>query len=152
MNIDLSEANYKEILAGLVGVIILVVANALLSKRKKLIVKGIRVEGVVYALERERNSSDNVQEYYSPIIRFVTVEKEWVTEKYTFAVSSNSSVIGSSYKEGDKVIVIYDPNYITNFIIDDFNAKIIGPFFIVLGALMVIGAIIHFVYYSGFHF
>lgn len=153
MNIDLSDANYIEIVVGLIGVALIVAGNGISAKRKKIIAVGIKVEGVVFALEEETSSiSNNRRILYSPIIRFVTADKEWVTEKYMFSVSSKHTVINPSYKEGDKVNVIYDPKNIKDFVIDDFNAKATGPVCVVIGTLAIIGSILHFVYQSGFHF
>jgi hypothetical protein len=153
MNIDLSDANYIEIVAGIFGIAFLIVGSAFSAKRKKLITSGIRVQGIVYAMEQETSGNHGVHKIlYSPIIRFVTVEKEWVTEKYLFGVSSNHTLINPSYKEGNEVTVIYEPDNVRNFIIDDFNAKMISSLFIIIGTLAIISSIVHFVYQSGFHF
>ncbi|MCQ6956714.1 DUF3592 domain-containing protein [Mucilaginibacter aquariorum] len=153
MNIELSDANYIEIVAGIIGIAFIIAGNAFSTKRKKLISSGIRVEGVVYAMEQETSRNHGAYKIlYSPIIRFVTTEKEWVTEKYLFGVSSKHTLINPSYREGDKVTVIYEPGNVKNFIIDDFNAKAVSPLFIILGTLVIISSILHYVYQSGFHF
>jgi hypothetical protein len=153
MNIELSDANYIEIVGGLIGVALVVAGNGMSAKRKKIITTGIKVEGVVFALEEETsNFGGNRRTLYSPVIRFITIDKEWVTEKYMFGISSKHAVINPSYKEEDKVNVIYDPKNIKDFVIDDFNAKAIGPLCVVIGTLAIIGSILYFVYQSGFNF
>jgi hypothetical protein len=118
MNIDLNEANYIEIVAGLIGLALLVAGNGVSAKRKKIITTGIKAEGVVFAMEEEISSMQGTRHtLYSPIIRFVTIDKEWVTEKYMFGISSRNTVINPSYKKGDKVTVIYDPKNIKDFVI-----------------------------------
>jgi hypothetical protein len=145
MNIDLSDANYIEIVAGLIGAIVLVIGNSLSTTRTKVKSTGVKVEGLVFALEEITGPNDYRRRYYIPIIRFITLEKEWVTEKYSLGLGYKSMTISSSYKEGDKVTVIYDPKNITTFIIDDFTSKVIGPVSTIIGVLTIIGAIIHFV-------
>jgi len=153
MNIELSDANYIEIVGGLIGIAILIAGNGVSAKRKKITTTGIKVKGVVFAMDEEiSNSGGHRYTIYSPIIRFVTTDKEWVTEKYTFGISSRHAFINPSYKEGDNVTVIYDPKNIRDFIIDDFNSKVIGPLCVVIGTLAIIGSIVHYILQSGFHF
>ena len=140
-------------LGGLIGVALAIAGSGMSAKRKKIIATGIKAEGVVFAMEEEIDSMRGSRHIlYAPIIRFVTTEREWVTEKYVFGVSSRHTITNPSYKEGDKVTVIYDPKNIKDFVIDDFNSKVIGPLFLIIGTLAIIGSILHFVYQSGFYF
>lgn len=102
----------------------------ILQKRKRagLLGKGIKAEGEVSELVfggATKNSS-----VYYPVIRFLTLEKEWVTQKYDIGGSSNA------YHLGDKVKVIYDPENPLNFTIDDTRAKVVGPLFAVIGIVI----------------
>ena len=49
-------------------------------KRRKLLGKGTKVDGVVFNLI-EGGSTKNSSVYY-PVVRFPTAEGEWVTQKY----------------------------------------------------------------------
>jgi hypothetical protein len=85
------------LLAG--GAFLAVWGSAKMTERRKLLKNGARVEGTVM----ENDYSGNGSSYY-PVIRYVTLEKEWVTKKYD---------IGSSppaFKEGETVRVIYSPD------------------------------------------
>lgn len=97
-------------------------------KRGRLLGNGIKVEGVVFELA-DGGSTRNSTFYY-PVIRFLTMEKEWVAQKYDIGGSSNV------YHIGDKVKVIYDPENPTNFTIDDTRAKVAGPLFKVIGIII----------------
>lgn len=97
-------------------------------KRGKLLGNGIKVEGVVFDLI-EGGSTKNSSVYY-PVIRFLTAEKEWVTQKYDIGGSSNA------YHKGDELKVIYDPENPSNFTIDDIRAKVAGPLFKVIGIII----------------
>jgi len=97
-------------------------------KRGRLLGIGIKVDGVVFELVK--GSSTKNSTFYYPVIRFLTMEKEWVTQKYDIGGSSNV------YHEGDKLKVIYDPENPLNFTVDDTRAKIAGPLFKVIGIVI----------------
>jgi len=105
------------------------------QKVSKLAKSGVKVEGVVFTVGSDAEVSigfgrQNIMGSSSyPTIRFVTAEKEWVTQKY--------NVSGfPGYKEGDKVTVIYNPEKITEFILEDTSTKIIS-YFLWLGILII---------------
>ena len=103
------------------------------QKIGRLAKSGVKVEGVVFSVETE--AEVNIGSQYTtgssryPTIRFVTAEKEWVTRKYNVSAFPG-------YKEGDKVTVIYNPEKITEFILDDTSTKVMGYFFW-LGILLI---------------
>lgn len=111
---------------------------------KKIKESGIKAEGVVFSLEFENSSFNNGSDYdtsrspgmYYPVIRYVTAEKEWVTEKY------NIGSYPSKYQEGDKVPVIYDPENIKEFIIDNNSVNIIQHAFWFGIGLIAVGAVL----------
>lgn len=109
-----------------------------LNERRKLLKTGVRVEGIVFRIEYER-SIDNKGGTYYPVIRFVTAEKEWVTEQYGIGSSP------SAYNEGDKVNVVYDTADIKHFIIDNWQTKLLGPALVIIGVLLIIGVIIYYI-------
>jgi len=78
---------------------------------------------------------------YYPVIRYTTLEKEWITEQYNIGTSYLMA-----YKEGDKVKVVYDPNKTTTFIIDDGSTLLIGPILIVIGVIVMIAAFVYYLF------
>jgi len=122
----------------LIGLVFTIIGFSKRSQRINLIKNGVKAEGVVYSVEKDFSGTlGNQSVTYYPVIRYLTQEKDWVTEKYDVGLGS----IGS-YNEGDKVTVIYDPNCNTQFIIDDKSTKYIGPIFIVLGAGLIVASIV----------
>jgi len=114
----------RDLLIGGLGLVFTVIGYFSRSKTQKIMKSGVRVEGVVFSTERdiELGSQGSITSSVYPIIRFVTAEKEWVTQKYNITSFPR-------YEEGDKVTVIYNPENITEFILDDFSTKAVGYFF-----------------------
>jgi hypothetical protein len=79
---------------------------------------------------------------YYPVIRYVTLEKEWVTKKYD---------IGSSppaFKEGETVKVIYSPDNHQQFTIDNWHSNLLAPVFIDVGMALMIGVVVYYILYQ----
>jgi len=133
--------NYDELIMLAGGAFVMVFGIGKLNERKKILAKGVKVEGVVFDIEKnwdmDAGDTSSTTQYY-PVIRYVTAEKEWVTKKYEVTGGLNL------YKVGDKVTVVYDPDEIEHFIIDDGKTKWLGPVFITVGIALILGAIIYF--------
>ena len=82
------------------------------------------------------NTNSQNASYY-PVIRYMTQDKEWITEKYDIGGG-----LLNKYNEGDKVTVIYDPKDNTKFVLNDTTTKLTGPVFIIIGIALVIGPLI----------
>jgi hypothetical protein len=122
-----------------VGVFAIVWGIGKMSERRKLLKTGIRVEGVVFKLEeRFSNNKDRMPIYY-PVIRYLTLNKEWITKEY------ESGTNPSAYKEGDIVNVIYDPDDNNHFIIDGFLNRIFGFVLIIIGILTIAGVFVYYI-------
>jgi hypothetical protein len=103
----------------LLGLAIMAITFLSTSAYKKLSRSGIPAEGIIFKLEIDGitsgssdysgNSNDRV------IVRFLTSEKVWVTAeaKHQFLISYTGQ-----YKEGDKVMVKYDPEQPEVFVIE----------------------------------
>jgi hypothetical protein len=94
------------------------------QKIGRLAKSGVKVEGVVFSVDAEVDVNFGSQYSGSsryPTIRFVTAEKEWVTQKYNVTTFPG-------YKAGDKVTVIYNPENITEFILDDNSTNSLAIF------------------------
>jgi hypothetical protein len=120
------------LLAG--GAFLMVLGIGKMSGRRKLLKSGIRVEGRVI----DNHFSVSSQIYY-PVIRYVTLEKDWVTKKYD---------IGSSlpaFKEGETVKVIYSPDNHEQFMLDNRHSKLLAPALIIVGIALIAGVIVYYV-------
>lgn len=126
------------LLAG--GTFLVVLGIGKLNERRKLLKTGAKVEGVVFSLEKVRGSGKGYYTYdYFPVIRYVTLEKEWVTKRYDIGTNS------SAYNEGDRVIVIYDKADIEHYIIDNITTKLLGPVCIIIGILLMLGVGVYYI-------
>jgi hypothetical protein len=138
--------NYDELILLVGGAFLLVLGIGKRNEREKLLKTGFKVEGVVFDIEKSWSVIDGVVDdgvsgrnfNYYPIIRYVTLEKEWVTKKYEIGTNP------STYNIGDKVTVIYDAMDIEHFIIDNYQTKLAGLIFIVVGVTLIMGVIMYF--------
>jgi hypothetical protein len=131
--------NYDELILLAGGTFLAVFGIGKLNEREKLIKSGIKVEGIVFDIETVWDTGSDVRSTtYYPVIRFVTTDKEWITEKYN--VGSNPSV----YSVGDKVKVIYDRADCKHFMINNTQTKLLGPALIAVGTLLILGVIMYF--------
>lgn len=125
------------LLAG--GTFLIVWGIGKINERRKLLKSGIKVEGVVFKLEERLSSGKDRMLLYYPVIRYVTLDKNWITEEYD--MGSNPA----AYKEGDVVKIIYDPADYKHFIIDNFFSKALGLVLVVVGAAILIGVLIYYI-------
>jgi len=121
------------------GAFLVVLGIGKLNERCKLLKTGAKAEGVVFSLEEEWGVGRERSKLYYPVIRFVTLEKEWVTKRYDIGTNP------SAYNEGDRVTVIYDKADIEHFIIDNITTKLLGPVCIIIGVLLMIGVVIYYI-------
>jgi hypothetical protein len=136
--------NYGVIAPVILGLVFTIVGYLKRKEIKKLKQSGIRVDGTVFSVEYEPptnmstgndNYNSNTGIYY-PVIRYVTTGKEWVTKRCEIGHYP------SKYKEGDTVPVIYDPDKINEFMIDDNSSNIIVHLFWFGILLISIGGIV----------
>ena len=123
-----------------VGLFAIVWGIGKVNERRKLLKTGIKVVGVVFKLEKRLGSGKDRIPLYYPVIRYVTLNEEWITKEYDEA-GSNPSM----YKEGEKVNVIYDPDDNNHFIIDGFMNRILGFVGIAVGVLIITGVFIYYI-------
>ncbi len=93
-----------------IGIMVAIVIFYKIKERQKIRARGIKVEGVVFEIIDD--GIDFSDRMYYPVVRYLTIEKEWITQRY------DVGSVPSRYKEGDVVSVIYDPKDISKFIID----------------------------------
>lgn len=118
--------NIDIIIAVGIGLSLLLFGIYFRKKISKINKNGIEVEGIVF----DTVQSDSMRSSANyPIIRFVTLEKEWITEEY------NISTIPGVLKEGQKVKVIYNSNNPKEFYI---KSKIISTIPVLAFALAIL--------------
>jgi hypothetical protein len=126
-------------LAIIVSVALLIDAYSFKRKIRKVLIKGIETEGIIFDIVEA--STLNSQARY-PIVRFVTEKLEWVTTEY------NVSVTLGNYKKGQKVIIVYNPSSPAEFVIKSSTNKIIPIGFLIVGIIFIIIGIIGVYKYS----
>lgn len=127
------------LISGGIGAIFSLIGAIMHDRRKTLVKEGVQVEGTVISIEREMSSKNSMTLNY-PVISYRTLQNELITKKYNIGISS-----GPSYKEGDSVNVIYDPNDTSSFTLNDTSSKIIPPVFILIGLVLIIGAVVFYI-------
>lgn len=84
--------------------------------------------GIVFDFADSDMSDSNVK---YPIIRFVTLDQQWVTEKYNF------SGLPGSFKKGQKVTVWYNPDNPKEFTIQS-STTVAAPIFVFAVAVLIV--------------
>ena len=134
--------SYGVIVPVLLGLVFTIVGYLKRKEIKKLKESGIRVDGIVISVEyeppanpRAGDGSNNMGSYY-PLIKYITSEKGPITKR------CEVGHYPSKYQEGDTVPVIYDPDKINEFMIDDNSSNIMvhmfwfGIFLIAVGCVV----------------
>jgi hypothetical protein len=112
-----------------IGISLFLVGIQRYNKRRRLLRTGVHVEGKIFQIINTGNSESTT---YYPVIRFETIKKEEVTEKYKRGGNR------WTYKEGETVNIIYDALNPGHFLLDDPRAKTGSKAFIWGGILLVL--------------
>jgi hypothetical protein len=128
------------LIAFFVGVCFVVISSKIQSKYKLLLDIGEKSEGIVFDLEKSKNSEFNSQ---YPIIRFLTKKNEWITK------AANLGISVSTYKQGDKVNVIYNPDKPEEFMIESKWQILISKGLLFAGLVgLIIGIFLFYKWYT----
>jgi hypothetical protein len=106
----------SEIIALAVSVICICWAFYRRNQRMRLVQTGIVVDGEVVRIKRitSRDADTNRDTYtYKPVIKYLTNDNRWITEESVYATYP------CPYKAGDKIKVVYDPDNVENFTLND---------------------------------
>ncbi|OJW18284.1 DUF3592 domain-containing protein [Mucilaginibacter sp. 44-25] len=104
--------------------------------------KGIKVEGVVFSIERNDGLrvGNRIEPDYYVTIRYTTTDNLWITKRYDEIRDA------LTLSEGDKVKVIYNPADPEEFILGDGRSKF-GPLvFTLIGVLLIAGSVIAYLF------
>lgn len=121
------------ILLPIIGGILLIYAFSERMKKEDHILKnGVSVEGIIFDfIEEKGGTSDEADISRYPMIRFVTEEGEWITERYDY--------FSSSMQLGDAVKVTYDPKKPQEFVAHFGNGTIVINVLAILSGVGAIG-------------
>ncbi len=112
-----------------ISLVLFYAAFAFRQKAKNLSGKGIEAEGVVFDIV-EGDTTRSLGRY--PVIRFLTSQKEWITQEYNIGISPNL------FKKGQKVSVLYNPDDPKEFIIKSASTTVV-PIVAIILALILLG-------------
>ena len=111
------------------GFSLLYIAFKFRANTKKIAINGIETEGIVFDLIQSDTLEGKAK---FPLIRFVTSEQVWITEKYNI-----SSIVGS-FRKGQKVTVVYNASNPKEFFVKSQTTSLV-PTLAIVFALVVIG-------------
>jgi hypothetical protein len=117
----------ESILIVAMGIVLLYVALKFRLITQKIARNGIETEGVVCDII-PGNKVDSC-----PLIQFVTLEKEWITEEYSI------STISGFLKKGQKVTVVYNPDNPRNFFVKSAITSV-TPLLMMMLAILILAA------------
>jgi hypothetical protein len=111
MNITISE-----IIALAVAVICISWGFYRRNQRIRLVEKGIVVDGeVVHIKKIASNDADTnrIDYTFKPVIKYLTKDNQWITKDSIYSTNP------CPYKVGDKLKVVYDPDKVEDFTLND---------------------------------
>jgi Protein of unknown function (DUF3592) len=118
------------------------------TKNRALKDAGTETEGIIFTQNREQKAFTGINPYKPDImnkvtVRFVTQKKEWITAeiKQDFA-----TYFTGQYKQGDKVVLYYDPFDPKIFYVDTKQSELIGRILIAVVGIGLLLAGLHFLY------
>jgi hypothetical protein len=114
-----------------VALIFIIIAFTLSAKYKQIAAEGIEAEGIIF--DKVSSGANSTKSTY-PVVRFVTQEKEWITEQ-----ASVSMLLPWSYKMGQEVTVIYRKGKPTEFFIKSASTKAVINIMAVAGVVFLAG-------------
>lgn len=112
-----------------IGGIMSLIAITFSNKQKRIKKIGLTTEGIVYELSDDPSSSFNLR---YPVIRFTTLNQEWVTEV------ANIGMFPGFFKKGQRVTVIYVRENPKQFIINSRTNDFVIYAMLIIGLLLIL--------------
>lgn len=107
-------------------------------KQKKISESGISTEGIIYDFEAEYSTSTNSGSL-TPVVRFLTEDKTWITEK------TSIGTFPGLFKKGEAINIIYLPEDPKTFFIKDKRSRWGIYFFVFIGIIFIVAGILKMV-------
>ncbi len=120
------------IISMIIAVIIIIISVTIKNNLKNISKNGVEVEGIVF--DSELSTLGTASTY--PVVRFLTKENNWVTEK------SSIATMPGFYKKGEKVQIIYRDQEPNKFYINDGRTTSVPIILIVIGSVIIILALL----------
>jgi hypothetical protein len=121
----------------LIGLVFLAIASTTLNKISRIKKNGIAIDGIIFDFQNNPNLSIK---YEYPVVRFLTMENQWFTER------SNFAGFNGVYKKGQKIKIVYEKTNPKNFFIDSgysflltYGLLVIGMLLIAYGGISLVG-------------
>jgi hypothetical protein len=112
----------------IIGVILIFLAIKILNNFKSISKEGVNVKGIVFEFEQIASTGTSVS---YPIVRFLTLQNEWITQK------STAGVVPGFYKKGEELNIIYQKDNPNKFYVKDKKTSSV-PLIIIAIALVLI--------------
>lgn len=128
---------YLIIIIGIVSIIISLLRKTKPDNLEKI---GARCEGIIFKLGYKNTAGSSLNDSMVKdkiTVRFVTEKKQWITEDLN---TDYMIAYTGQYKEGDKVVVIYNPDKPSEFTIETKQSKTAGRLIIFFVGLVFTGA------------
>jgi hypothetical protein len=121
----------------LMGISFILIYYFIKKKFNKLLANGIPTEGVIFDFETSyfSFSGSESKDISKPIIRFLTLKQEWITETYKVGFTV------STWKAGDHVRVWYNPENPKEFVVATRLDKWIFSVFLMVGILLILSSV-----------
>ncbi len=103
----------------------------LIWKQKRISNSGITTEGIIYDFEVEHSTTSNSGSLM-PVVRFVTEDKTWITEK------TSIGTFPGLFKKGEAINITYLPGDPKTFFINDKRSFWGIYFFVITGILFIV--------------
>lgn len=121
-----------------IGLIFIIVGMYLVWKQKKISESGISTEGIIYDFETEYSKTTNSGSL-TPVVRFLTEDKTWITEK------TSIGTLPGLFKKGETINVIYLPEDPKTFFIKDKRSRWGIYFFVFIGIIFIVAGFLKIV-------
>jgi hypothetical protein len=113
----------------LIGLVFLAITRTTLDKVSHIKKNGRAIDGIIFDFQNNPNFSIN---YKYPVVRFLTIENQWFTER------SNFAGFNGVYKKGQKIKIVYEKNNPKNFYIDSGYSFLLAYGLLVIGILLIV--------------
>jgi Protein of unknown function (DUF3592) len=121
------------------GLVAVVFALRKSTKNEHLKKNGLKTEGIIFQVDIQNASSADSElnsTEQNVLVRFTTNADEWITEP----ISQDHAIsFAGQYKQGDKLIIYYNPTNPKEFYVDSKQSEFIGRLVPAILGLIIIG-------------
>ncbi|HTN37357.1 MAG TPA: DUF3592 domain-containing protein [Arachidicoccus sp.] len=122
-----------------ISAFMIVFAIKSLIEFNKIKSNGIKTDGIIFDTVNSIDVANNYARSNHPIVRFLTKENQWITQK------SKIGVFPGIYKTGKKVQIIYQEEDPNKFFINDYITQAVPWIMIAAAIILIIISIIYLI-------